>query len=428
MTLSHRDRVDRCLAQIADPNGEGARTFLTVWEEASRAAAEGLDRLSHAGYRTTLDGLPISIKDLLDVEGEVTRAAARPLDDAPVAHADAPIVTRLKQAGAILIGRTNMTPFAYSVAGLNAHFGTPANPADRSRIPGGSSSGAAVSVAAGMVPAAIGSDTVGSIRVPAALCGVVGVKPTQRIVPLEGAFPLSSTLDSIGPIAQNVEDCARVLAVISGRPFQPWRRSDIAGLRLVLPSGQFLQGLDETVSRAFTRACQRLSTSGALLREQSFVSLAKAIDGTLTRTIQSAEALASHEELLARRAEDYDPRIRARILTGRGIAATDYVGALRARADLMASFTADMREVDALILPTVPVVAPTFVDCEADEDGVRARLLRNTASFNLLDACAVTLPIQLPGELPVGLMLAAAPGQDASLLDIAHAIETALHP
>ncbi|MBZ9955575.1 amidase [Mesorhizobium sp. B2-4-2] len=424
--FSHRDRVGQCLARIADPAGEGSKAFLTVWNEEARIAAESLDRLNDAGYRSALDGLPVSIKDLLDVKGEVTRAAARPLDDTLPAREDAPVVARLKQAGAILIGRTNMTPFAYSVVGLNGHFGTPGNPVDRTRTPGGSSSGAAVSVATGMTAAAIGSDTVGSIRVPAALCGVVGVKPTQRAVPLDGAFPLSTTLDSIGPLARTVEDCARVLAVISGGQLQLWQRTNVEGVRLALPGGRFLESLDTTVSGAFERACRRLSAAGALIRDQTFEALEAAADGSLARTIQSVEAFTTHEALLARRGGDYDPRIRARILQGREVSAADYVRAIRIRSGLMAAFMADMAEVDALILPTVPVVAPRFTECESDEDGVRIRLLRNTAPFNVLDACAVTLPIQDPGELPVGLMLAAPPGRDAQLIDIARAIEAAL--
>lgn len=424
--FSRRNQVEQCLANISDPAGEGTKTFLTVWDEDARVAADSLDRLDRAGYHSVLDGLPVSIKDLLDVKGEVTRAAAPALDDAPPARNDAPVVTRLRQAGAILLGRTNMTPFAYSVVGLNSHFGTPGNPADRTCTPGGSSSGAAVSVASGMAAAAIGSDTVGSIRVPAALCGVVGVKPTQHTVPLEGAFPLSTTFDSIGPLARSVENCARVLTTISGRQLRPWQRTHVEGLRLALPGGRFLEDLDITVAGAFERACRRLSAAGARIHDQTFETLDRTADGCLARVIQSAEAFATHEALLARRGGDYDPRIRARVLQGREITAADYVHAIRTRSELVAAFTADMAEVDALILPTVPVVAPSFAECEADEDGVRTRLLRNTAPFNLLDACAITLPIQAPGELPVGLMLAAPSGHDTRLIDLAHAIEAVL--
>ncbi|AKU95602.1 Asp-tRNAAsn/Glu-tRNAGln amidotransferase A subunit [Labilithrix luteola] len=422
-----RDLVEHCLVRISDPNGEGARTFLSVWEDAARTAADAVDAFSRVGYSASaIAGVPISIKDLLDVKGEVTRAAARPLDDAPPAPQDAPVVRRLRAAGAVLLGRTNMTPFAYSVVGLNGHFGTPANPADPARTPGGSSSGAAVSVATGMAMAAIGSDTVGSIRVPAALCGVVGMKPTQRRVPLAGAVPLSASLDSIGPLARSVEDCARVLAVLAEEALPPWRRTRTEGLRLALPNRPLLDGLDATVARAFGRACHRLSEAGAHLRERHFCELDELADGQLMRTIQSVEAYTWHEPLLARRGGDYEPRIRTRIERGRDIRSADYARALQRRAALIASFAGEMSEVDALILPTVPVVAPTFAECEADEDSVRTRLLRNTASFNVLDACAVTLPIHEPGNLPVGLMLVAQSGRDWDLLDIAHAVEDAL--
>lgn len=423
---TRRETVDEYIKRSTDPAGEGARTYLTLWEQDARTVADSLDAMAAAGYGTPLDGLPVSVKDLLDVRGEVTRAAAIPLDDAPPAQADAPVIARLKQAGAVLLGRTNMTPFAYSVVGMNSHFGTPGNPTDINRTPGGSSSGAAVSVATGMAAAAIGSDTVGSIRVPAALCGVVGLKPTQRRVPLTGAVPLSPTLDSIGPLATSVEDCARVFAVIAGETYQPGKRRGVEGLRLSVPNAYLLDGLDPTVSTAFERACHRLGAAGATIVNRSFEALAATEDGTLMRTIQSAEAFAWHESLLERRGDAYDPRIRERILRGRDVTAADYVRAHARRAELIASFDRETTDVDALILPTVPVVAPTFFECETDEDGVRARLLRNTAPFNVLDACALTLPIHAPGALPVGLMLAALSGNDDHLIAIASAVETAL--
>lgn len=424
---TRRESVDQCIALATDPSGEGARTYLKLWEQEARIVADSLDAMADAGYVTLMDGLPVSVKDLLDVKGEVTRAAASPLDDVPPAQEDAPVVARLKQAGAVLLGRTNMTPFAYSVVGLNSHFGTPGNPTDISRTPGGSSSGAAVSVATGMAAAAIGSDTVGSIRVPAALCGVVGLKPTQRRVPLTGTVPLSPTLDSIGPLATTVEDCARLFSVIAGETYQPGKLRGVEGLRLSLPNAFFLDGLNPEVSAAFERACRRLRAAGATMSDRIFDALAATADGSLVRTIQSAEAFAWHESLLSRRGDAYDPQIRARILRGRDIAAADYVRAITRRAELIASFDRETTNIDALILPTVPVVAPTFAECEADEDGVRTRLLRNTAPFNLLDACSLTLPIHAPGELPVGLMLAAPSGRDDQLIDLARAIETALH-
>jgi len=214
-----RALVEGALSRIADPAGEGSRVFVKVYADAARVAADAQDRLRGAGYvASPLAGIPVSIKDLFDVAGEVTLAGSRALDDTPPAAADAPIVTRLKAAGAVIIGRTNMTEFAFSGVGINPHYGTPGNPYDRSLIPGGSSAGAPVSVADGMAAVAIGTDTGGSVRIPAALCGLVGFKPTQYRVQRDGAVPLSTTLDSIGPIGVSAACCALIDAVMAGEP------------------------------------------------------------------------------------------------------------------------------------------------------------------------------------------------------------------
>src|SRR6266478_4603887 len=212
-----RELVETALARIADPEGEGRRVFVKVYDAAARAAADAQDRLRKAGYvASPLAGIRVSIKDLFDVAGEVTLAGSKALDNMPPATADAPIVARLKAAGAVIIGRTNMTEFAFSGVGINPHYGTPGNPYDRSLIPGGSSAGAPISVADGMAAVAIGTDTGGSVRIPAALCGLVGFKPTQYRVPRDGATPLSATLDSIGPIGVSVACCALTDAVMAG--------------------------------------------------------------------------------------------------------------------------------------------------------------------------------------------------------------------
>jgi aspartyl-tRNA(Asn)/glutamyl-tRNA(Gln) amidotransferase subunit A len=234
--ITSRGLIEEALARIADPAGEGQRSFRLVYAEEARAAADAQDKLRKAGYRLSpLAGLPVSIKDLFDVEGERTLAGSRALDDAPRAPADAVILTRLKAAGAVIIGRTNMTEFAFSGVGINPHYGTPGNPWDRARIPGGSSSGAAVSVADGQAVVAIGSDTGGSVRIPAALCGLVGFKPTQQRVPRDGALPLSTTLDSVGPLGNSVACCAITDAVMAGEaPLVP-APAEAAGLRLAVP-------------------------------------------------------------------------------------------------------------------------------------------------------------------------------------------------
>src|SRR5258706_15013802 len=216
---SSRDLVEMALARIADPDGEGPRTFVKVYADTARAAADAQDRLRRAGYvASPLAGLPVSVKDLFDIAGERSLAGSKALDDLPPAQHDAPIVARLRAAGAVLIGRTNMTEFAFSGVGINPHYGTPGNPADRRLIPGGSSSGAAVSVGDGQAVVAIGTDTGGSVRIPAAFCGITGFKPTQYRILRDGAVPLSTTLDSIGPLANSIACCAIADAIMAGEP------------------------------------------------------------------------------------------------------------------------------------------------------------------------------------------------------------------
>src|SRR5580693_5911115 len=234
---SCRDRLEQALSRIADPKGEGARVCLTVYTEAARAAADAADGRAALGVSLgPLDGAIVSIKDLFDVAGEPTRAGSKILaEEARPAAADAAIVTRLRAAGAVIIAKTNMTEFAFSGIGANPHFGTPGNPRDRKRVPGGSSAGAPIAVADGMCDIAIGTDTGGSVRIPAALCGLVGFKPSRRRVPADGAFPLSKTLDSVGPIAKSVADCAKADAVMAGEEFAP--PVALAGLRFGIAEG-----------------------------------------------------------------------------------------------------------------------------------------------------------------------------------------------
>jgi aspartyl-tRNA(Asn)/glutamyl-tRNA(Gln) amidotransferase subunit A len=253
---SSRALIEAALARIADPAGEGARSFVKVYTESARAAADAQDALRKAGYvASPLAGLPVSIKDLFDVAGEVTLAGSKALDDRPPAARDAPVVARLRASGAILIGRTNMTEFAFSGVGINPHYGTPGNPYDRRLIPGGSSSGAAVSVGDAQAIVAIGSDTGGSVRIPAALCGLVGLKPTQNRIPRDGAIPLSTTLDSIGPLANSVACCAIADAIMAGEPPEAPPPVAALGLRLGVPQSYVLDGIAPEVGRAFAAAC-----------------------------------------------------------------------------------------------------------------------------------------------------------------------------
>src|SRR3954451_18768087 len=266
-----RDRLERALARIKDPLGEGSRTFLTLYRETACEAADAADCRASAGITLgPLDGVIISIKDLFDVAGEPTRAGSKARADAPPAATDAPIVQRLRKAGAVIVGKTNMSEFAFTGVGANPHFGTPGNPRDRTRVPGGSSSGAAVAVANDMCEIAIGTDTGGSTRIPAALCGVVGYKPTKSRVCTDGAFPLSPTLDSIGPLARSVEACAATDAVLAGE--QPWllEPATLKGLRLGLPKGLPLDDLELSVANRFEAEIDRLGRAGGQLVEMEF--------------------------------------------------------------------------------------------------------------------------------------------------------------
>src|ERR1700694_5981720 len=265
---SARKLVDQCLARIADTSGEGARAFIHVDAEAAIEAAEAMDRLREVkAAPSPFAGIPISIKDLFDIKGQVTRAGSRALDDSPPAEADAPVVARLRRAGFVVIGRTNMTEFAYSGIGINPHYGTPKSAWQRNvgHVPGGSSSGAAVSVADGMAHGPLGTDTGGSCRIPAAYNGIVGFKPTQRRVPLEGGIPLSSSLDSFGPLARSVGCCAVLDAVLADEPVQPLQPRSIKGMRLAVPTTVALDDLDEAVASTLERALETLSREGALI-------------------------------------------------------------------------------------------------------------------------------------------------------------------
>jgi aspartyl-tRNA(Asn)/glutamyl-tRNA(Gln) amidotransferase subunit A len=421
-----RALVEAALERIADPTGEGKRAFVKVYETSARAAADAQDELRAAGYvASPLAGIPVSIKDLFDVAGERTLAGSKALDDAPLARADAPIVARLKAAGAVLMGRTNMTEFAFSGVGINPHYGTPGNPWDRKRIPGGSSSGAPISVADGMAAVAIGTDTGGSVRIPAAFCGLAGLKPTQFRIPRVGATPLSTTLDSIGPIGVSVGCCALTDAVMAGEPAVVPEAIPVEALRLGIPQTLMLDDLEPAVSGAFERATSALSRAGARIVELPLKPLGEYATINAKGGFSPCEAYAWHEPLLKRRGQEYDPRVRVRIERGREATAVDYIRLLDQRADLIARVDRETAGVDALIMPTLPLVAPPVAAFAKNEDFWRlnARILRNAAPINFLDRCAITIPITPQGEAPVGLTAVGCHGEDRKLLALALGIE-----
>jgi aspartyl-tRNA(Asn)/glutamyl-tRNA(Gln) amidotransferase subunit A len=424
-----RALVEEALGRIADPAGEGKRVFVKVYAEAALAVAEAQDQLRAVGYvASPLAGLPVSIKDLFDVAGEVTLAGSRALDDTPPATADAPIVARLKAAGAVIIGRTNMTEFAFSGVGINPHYGTPGNPFDRQRIPGGSSSGAPISVMDGFAAVAIGTDTGGSVRIPAALCGTVGFKPTQKRVPRDGAVPLSTTLDSVGPLGRSVACCAIADAVLAGEPATLPPVVPLAAQRLAVPRTLVLDDLEPAVAVAFERACTVLSRAGARLIELPLTELADYGAINAKGGFSPPEAYAWHARLIERRGAEYDPRVRVRIERGRSMSAAEYVTLVQQRRDFIAAIGARTAEIDALLMPTIPITAPPMAAFDKEEDYWRlnGRILRNTAIINFLDRCAITLPIQPPGTAPVGLMVVGRHGDDRRLLGMALALEAAI--
>jgi aspartyl-tRNA(Asn)/glutamyl-tRNA(Gln) amidotransferase subunit A len=426
-----RKLVEQALARIADPVGEGARAFLKVYAEDARAEAEHSDHLRRSGVvRSPVEGLPVSVKDLYDVGGDVTRAGSKLLANAAPAAADAPAVARLRAAGAVIIGRTNMVEFAFGTTGLNPHYGTPKNPWERKtgRVPGGSSSGAAVAQADGMCVMALGSDTRGSIRQPAALCGVTGWKPTQRRVPREGAFPLSYTLDTVGPLANSVACCAAYDAILAHETPVPVAAMPVKGLRLLLPRGSLLEDLDDEVAAGFDAALKKLAAAGAVIKELPVPAFDRQAEYFRNGGFAGAEAYAIHRRWQDRLAE-YDPRVAKRVLLGKDISAADYIDLGLMRGEYMRTVESLAAPYDAMLMPTTPCVAPPIAEVDrSDEDYFRwnFRILRNVGVVNFLDGCAVTLPCQAPGSAPVGLSVFGVAMSDHRVLAAAAAVEGVL--
>jgi len=428
---SARKLVDECLARIADTSGEGMRAFIHVDAEAAIEAAEAMDRLREVkAAPSPFAGIPVSIKDLFDIKGQVTRAGSRALDDSAPAEADASAVARLRRAGFIVIGRTNMTEFAYSGIGINPHFGTPKGAWQRSvgHVPGGSSSGAAVSVVDRMAHGALGTDTGGSCRIPAAFNSIVGYKPTQRRVPLDGGVPLSFTLDSFGPLARTVGCCAVLDAVLADESVKPLQPRSIKGMRLAVPTTVALDELEEAVARTFERALETLSRQGALIER---IAVPEFLDVGVMNTkggFAAAESYAWHRYLIISHGNVYDPRVAMRILRGEAISAADYIDLLEMRKSLIARSTVRLAPYDALVLPTTANTPPRIADLADDKAFTAANLLalRNCTLINMIDGCAISLPCHREGEVPVGLMLAAAGGSDRRIFELAAAMEAVI--
>lgn len=429
-----RKLVEDCIARIEDPAGEGARTFIRFDAARARAAADAMDALRKAGGAPSpCAGIPIAIKDLADVAGEVTAAGSRALADAPPAKSDAPAVARLRRAGFLFIGRANMTEFAYSGLGINPHYGTPASPWSRAerRVPGGSSSGSGVAVADGMAHGALGTDTGGSCRVPATFNGVVGWKPTARRVPIDGVVPLAKSLDSIGPLARSVECCAIMDAIFADETPAPLPPVPAKGLRLLVPDTIVLDSLDAHVAAAFDIALGRLSAAGALITRAPLPVLKRIAEMTDKGGISGAEAYAWHRELINRRREQYDPRVLTRILRGAEQDAAFYIDLLERRSAAIAAYTEATADFDAVVMPTTAIIAPRIDEVGANDDVyVRTNLLilRNPMMFNILDCCAISIPMHRPGDAPTGFMIVGQGGADRRTLAISAALAPILQP
>ena len=428
---SARSIVEGCLARIADTSGEGARAFIHVDAEAAIEAAEAMDRLRKVkAAPSPYAGIPVSIKDLFDIRGQVTRAGSRALEDSAPAEADALVVARLRRAGFVVIGRTNMTEFAYSGIGINPHFGTPKSVWQRSvgHVPGGSSSGAAVSVADRMAHGALGTDTGGSCRIPAAYNGIVGFKPTQRRVPLDGGVPLSFTLDSFGPLARTVQCCSVLDAVLADEPIVPLQPRPIKGMRLAVPTTIALDELDDDVARTFERALETLSRQGALIERIAVPEFLDIAPMNAKGGFAAAESYAWHRYLIVSHGDVYDPRVHQRILRGETISAADYIDLLEARRSLIARATARLAPYDALVLPTTANTPPRIADLADDKAFTKANLLslRNCTLINSIDGCAISLPCHREGEVPVGLMLASSGGADRRIFELAAGMEAVI--
>jgi aspartyl-tRNA(Asn)/glutamyl-tRNA(Gln) amidotransferase subunit A len=431
--ITSRQLVESCLERMSDPKGEGSKSFIAVYDTSARLTADWIDEMRKArGSLPDWAGIPVSIKDMFDVANSVTTAASAVLAHQAPATRDAVVVARLRTAGFIPIGRTNMTEFAYSAHGLNTRFGTPACVWDRAsrRIPGGSTSGGAISITDGMACAALGSDSGGSCRIPAAINGIVGFKPTRRRVPTEGANSMAPSLDSIGPLAVSVE-CAAILdAVLAGDPVEPIRRRPVRGLRLGIPRPTALEALDPPIAAAFAAAIETISKAGALVADVDLPELTELPTINAKGGLSAPEYYAWHRHLIAERSDLYDQRILRLILRGRDQSAVDYIDLFRSRQSVIDRVRAKTADLDAMIMPTVPIVAPRIDQIVDDAEYLRINtlLLRNARGANFLDGCAISIPCHRAGEMPVGLMLEGADGADREIFAIAAAIEPLVSP
>jgi aspartyl-tRNA(Asn)/glutamyl-tRNA(Gln) amidotransferase subunit A len=424
---SVRDKLEQSLAAIA---AGGGHAFVALYAATARAEADASDRRLREGASLGgLDGRIVSIKDLFDVAGEPTLAGSRMRQNAPSAARDAVIVERLRRAGAVIAGKTIMTEFAFTAVGLNPHYPVAGNARDSSRIAGGSSTGAGISVADGTSEISIGSDTGGSIRIPAALNGVAGFKPTAKRIPLQGAFPLSPSLDSIGPLAGSVADCALADAVMAGEAADRSEPISLRGLRIGLPQGEVLSALEPSIAGAFEQSLRLCEKAGAILVECTLDDLiGDMAEATSVGSIAGIEGSRVHADWLDKSGLDVDQRVQKPLLRRLGVSEAAYIDVMQKRQALVRKMDQYIAAYDVLALPTVPMTAPPIADVSGNEEFYKRTeglLLRNPQIANQFDLTAISIP--MPGlALPGGLMLFARHGADRRLLSIAMSVERLL--
>lgn len=428
--LDPRSLVEETLDAIDKDDDQAI--FICLTAERAMAEAEAASKRIREGRSCgVLDGIPVAWKDLFDLAGVATTAGSTVLsNDAPAAR-DADVVTALKQAGMVSIGRTNMSEFAFSGLGINPHYGTPRNPAsqDGHRLPGGSSSGAGVAVAAGLVPVAIGTDTGGSVRIPAAFNGVVGYKASRGRYSMRGVYPLAKSLDSLGPLTRTVQDAVWVDAAMRGKATADVARSPLSGLSLVVPETVFFDAVEDGVAAAFEQAVERLVRAGASVRRQAFPIFSELFELIRQKgALVTAEAFALHKARLeGADAARMDPRVVARTKLGANISMPDYIAIIEARERMTAAFMGMIGKDELLVSPTLPHVAAKVAPLVDDDDAffaINAKTLRNTQIGNFLDLCGVSIPCGT-GEagMPVGLLLSGLHGMDEDVLGVAMAAE-----
>ena len=436
--ITARQLVENCLAAIDDPDGEGQRAFISTYHDRARQQADMIDHARKQGWAVPkFAGIPLSVKDLFDEAGIVTKAGSIVLKDAAPASQDAIVVAQLKAAGFIVIGRTNMTEFAFSGLGTNAHYGTPRSPFERDpknpkigRVAGGSSSGSAVSISDQMAVATIGSDTGGSTRAPAAFCGIVGFKPTTDRMPGTGIFPLSTSFDAAGPMGTSVDCCAILDSLMAGKDGNTEPPFPVKNLRLAIPVGYLFDDLNDHVANCFTAAIEALSAAGAIIEEMPIAPIEAMRPSNNTKSIVAAEAYALHRDRLESDAvAKYDPYIAHRLAGGQDISATDYINMFAARKKVWADVHTMTRHFDALVLPTSPALPPTLdtLDSIAAKTTINAHCLRNTSLSNYLDQPTITLPCHGAGTAPVGISLMGPRLHDRRLFAIAAGVEKILN-